>query len=255
MNRCTATAICGKGGVGKTSFTALMVNVLAARKDKRILVIDADPACGLATSLGVTVQKTIDDIRKNVIHSTNDSRKGSKAEALRMIEYELFSALAEEGNLALLAIGRPEDAGCYCRVNDLLKDIIADLVGNFDLVIIDGEAGTEQINRRVMKTVDNLVIVSDMSKKAIDVAKMIHHVAVDNRAVDTIRMGLVLNRARSDSEAEARAGESPLELLGWIPEDETVREYDFHGRSFFGFPDSAPSMKSVMQIVDKLHFS
>jgi len=70
-----------------------------------------------------------------------------------MLDYELFVPLTESDNVCLLAIGRPESEGCFARLISL-EDIIQDLAKNFDIVLIDGEAGVEQINRRVMKTVD-----------------------------------------------------------------------------------------------------
>jgi len=175
-------ALCGKGGVGKTSVAALMMKALARRKDLKILAIDADPAVGLCLALGLDVKKTVDDIRNDLIRSIQKGGGQNKSATLHQLDYELFDALTERGNVCFLAIGRPESEGCFCKVNSLLKDIIEDLAKNFDVVLIDGEAGVEQINRRVMKTVDHLVIVSDTSAKGLNVAKTIKHLAQDNQA-------------------------------------------------------------------------
>ncbi len=177
-------AMCGKGGVGKTSISSLMVKMLSAAGKGKILAIDADPAVGLASSLGITVRKTVDDIRKDLIDRIRDGGAPGQREALKLLDYEVFDALEERDGFALLAIGRPEDEGCFCRVNSLLKDIIGDLAQGFDIVLIDGEAGVEQINRRVMKTVDHLVLVSDTSARGINVANTIASVASDRKAVD-----------------------------------------------------------------------
>jgi CO dehydrogenase maturation factor len=176
--------MCGKGGVGKTSISSLMVKMLSAAGKGKILAIDADPAVGLASSLGITVRKTVDDIRKDLIDRIRDGGAPGQREALKLLDYEVFDALEERDGFALLAIGRPEDEGCFCRVNSLLKDIIGDLAQGFDIVLIDGEAGVEQINRRVMKTVDHLVLVSDTSARGINVANTIASVASDRKAVD-----------------------------------------------------------------------
>ena len=183
-------AMCGKGGVGKTSISALMVKLLAKSHNAKILAIDADPAVGLATALGITVKKTVDDIRKDLIARIQKGQPEDKLETARRLDYELFEALESGDGYALLAIGRPEDEGCFCRVNSLLKDIISDLAGKFDIVLIDGEAGIEQINRRVMKTVNHLVLISDTSAKGIGVANTISAVANDKKAVDFKHIGL-----------------------------------------------------------------
>ena len=136
----TILAMCGKGGVGKTSVSALMVKLLAQRNNKKILAIDADPAVGLATALGVQVKKTVDDIRKDLIEKIKAGQSSGNKDTCKLLDYELFDALEECKGFSLLAIGRPEDEGCFCRVNSLLKDIIGDLAEKFDIVLIDGEA-------------------------------------------------------------------------------------------------------------------
>ena len=109
MDKKTKTiALCGKGGVGKTSISALIIKNLAQRKDLRILAIDADPAVGLCTALGMQVKKTVDDIRNDLIKSIQKGQSQDKAATLNMLDYELFDALTESDNVCLLAIGRPE---------------------------------------------------------------------------------------------------------------------------------------------------
>jgi len=253
MTKKTKTiALCGKGGVGKTSVSALMVKNLTQRKDIKVLAIDADPAVGLCTSLGIQINKTVDDIRNDLINSIKKGVKTDKTATLNMLDYELFDALTEVNNVGLLAIGRPESEGCFCKVNSLLKDIIQDLAKNFDVVLIDGEAGVEQINRRVMKTVDHLIMISDTSAKGINVANTIKHLAQDNKAVNYKSMGMILNRVRNESEVQDIRKNAPVNILGWLPEDDLIREFDFRGRSFFDFPDSAEACQTVDGIINAL---
>ncbi|MCD6569962.1 MAG: AAA family ATPase [Deltaproteobacteria bacterium] len=248
-------AVCGKGGVGKTSVTALMVKLLAKRGGLKILAVDADPSIGLATALGVEVKKTVDDIRNELIAKVKKGERYDKSnisEVLNMLDYEVFDALSEDSHFALLAIGRPESSGCYCQVNDLLKDIIKSLSQGFDVVLIDGEAGVEQVNRRVMKTVDDLVLVSDTSAKGINVVSTIKHVAYDNKAMACQRVGLVLNRVRNEEEVNKILNKTTLELLGWIPEDDYIREYDFDNTPLLKLPDTSPSNRAVEHILETL---
>jgi CO dehydrogenase maturation factor len=253
MDKKTKTiALCGKGGVGKTSVAALMIKNLAQRKDLRILAIDADPAVGLCTALGMTVKKTVDDIRNDLINTIQKGQNKDKAATLNMLDYELFDALTQSDNVCLLAIGRPESEGCFCKINSLLKDIIQDLAKNFDIVLIDGEAGVEQINRRVMKTVDHLIVVSDTSAKGVNVANTIKHVAHDNQAVHYKSMSMILNRVKDESEVVNIKNHVPIDLLGWLPEDDKIREFDFYGKSFHDFPDTATTCKTINNIIQKL---
>jgi CO dehydrogenase maturation factor len=242
-------ALCGKGGVGKTSLSAAIVNILSSDPAHKVLAIDADPAVGLSSALGIDVTKTVDDIRNELIRRVESGEPGGKEQMLSMLDYEMFSALAERKNIAFLAIGRPEKEGCYCQVNHILKDLIASLANNFDYVVIDGEAGIEQVNRRVMETVTHLILVSDASAKGINVVKTIKDVSDD--AIHYEKAGLILNRLRDQSEFEKLVIPPELNCLGWIPEDNTIRSFDIEGRSILEIDDS-PAIAAVKNCLEAM---
>ncbi|MBT4639646.1 MAG: AAA family ATPase [Deltaproteobacteria bacterium] len=242
-------ALCGKGGVGKTSLSATIVKILSSNPDTRVLAIDADPAVGLSTALGIDVTKTVDDIRNELIRRVESGESADKKQMLSMLDYEMFSALKEQENVAFLAIGRPEKVGCYCQVNDVLKDLIASLAVNFDFVVIDGEAGIEQVNRRVMERVTHLLLVSDASRKGINVAQTIKDVS--DSAIDYEKAGLIINRLMSAEEAEKLSIPPELNCLGWIPEDDTLRSFDIEGRSILEIDDS-PVITAVRNCLGKI---
>jgi CO dehydrogenase maturation factor len=235
-------AVCGKGGVGKTSISATMVKILSSSPENRVLAIDADPAVGLATALGIDVQKTVDDIRNEIIQRVQSGKTGNEVEMLNMLDYEMLSAVEEHKNTAFLAIGRPEKEGCYCQVNRILKDIIASMADNFDYIIIDGEAGIEQVNRRVMQRVSHMILVSDASAKGLNVVKTIKDVADD--AIQYDKIGLILNRLRSETERSRLSIPPELECIGWVPEDDTIRSFDIEGRSILEIPD-CPAVRAL----------
>ena len=131
-------AVAGKGGVGKTSISSAFVRLLTeAYPDARILAIDADPAVGLSTALGVEVRETLDDIRKSIVASVEDGAPREAIELLSEARYRIFDTMVEQQKFSFLAIGRPESAGCYCKVNAYLKEVINLLSHDFDYVIID----------------------------------------------------------------------------------------------------------------------
>ena len=138
--------VAGKGGVGKTSICACIVRKLVETyPDKKILAIDADPAVGLSVALGVDVKLTLDDIRMSIVDSVENGETREALELLSEARFRIFDALVEMPGFAFLAIGRPESSGCYCKVNSYLKEVIGILANSFDYVVIDGEAGIEQI--------------------------------------------------------------------------------------------------------------
>ncbi len=234
-NRPKVIAVCGKGGVGKTSISALITKVLIEQGNKRILAIDADPAVGFATALGVQVVRTVDDVRNDLIERTRAGTRDDKMDILSKLDYEVFEAMIEKDRFAFLAIGRPETEGCYCKVNTYLKKIIESLVNNFDYVIIDGEAGIEQVNRRVMEEVSHLLLVSDSSFKGINVIKTIKEVA-SSGVMNYDRAGVIINRAKDVNETD-RVDLGDLELLGCMVEDDNIRNYDIEGRSLLELPE------------------
>jgi len=242
-------ALCGKGGVGKTSISALITKILVAQKDKKVLAIDADPAVGLATALGIEVSKTVDDIRNDLIRQIDGKEGVDRQELLSWIDYEMLTAIEEHQNLGFLAIGRPEKEGCYCQINHILKDIIASTASQFDYVVIDGEAGVEQVNRRVMEKVTHLVLVSDQSKKGIQVTKTI--LDVSDEAIDYESSGLILNKIRSQEEADEIYVPEELTRIGWVPETDDIRRFDMEGRSVLEMPESEMIM-AVQSCMEKM---
>lgn len=127
-------AVAGKGGVGKTSLAAVIVKLLCENfPDKKILAVDADPAVGLSTALGVDVKKTIDDVRKEAVDATQNG-KMSVIEILGNAEYSIEEATVTKNGFSFIAIGRPESAGCYCKINTYLKDVIGQISSHYDIV-------------------------------------------------------------------------------------------------------------------------
>ena len=241
-------AVAGKGGVGKTSLASVMVKLLVeAYPDKKILAIDADPAVGLSTALGVEPELTLDDIRKEAVEAAENGDAKATVEVLGEARYRIFDAMVEMDGFSFIAIGRPEAAGCYCKINTYLKEVIASVSDNFDYIVIDGEAGIEQINRRVMEKVTHLVLITDSSKKGCGVIKTIKGVADNLVMYDQI--GVIVNRVPSEEVLQYMdLGDIPL--LSWIPADANLTERDLKGESVFYIPGEAPivtGMRSALK--------
>lgn len=243
-------AVNGKGGVGKTSLSALIVRTLIKNPNNRVLAIDGDPAVGFSTALGVEVTKTLDDIRNSLVENVKEGEKNTKSSLMHQVNYEMLDALVENKGFAFLAIGRPEGKGCYCKINEYLKNIIAELAPNFDYIIIDGEAGIEQINRRVMEKVTHLLMISDASKKGINVAKTVHSLA--KKAMTFEKAGLILNRLKSKTEVN-EADLAPLDCIGCLLENDELRRSDIDGKSILDLPDNEMVTyfeKAIMEFLD-----
>ena len=243
-------AVAGTSGVGKTSLASVMVKLLVeAYPDKRILAIDADPAVGLSTALDVDVNLTIDDIRKEVVKNAEEGKVEAAVEMLGEARHRIFDALVEKDGFSFIAIGRPEAAGCYCKINSYLKEVIANLSEHFDYIVIDGEAGIEQINRRVMEKVTHLIMITDSSKKGCDVIKTIKSVA-DNLVMYE-KYGAIVNRVSDESVLKLMdLGDIPL--LSHIPADTALTERDIKGESVFYMPSDSPLVMGCKKALENL---
>lgn len=243
-------AFVGKGGVGKTSISSSAIRILSETySDKKILAIDADPAIGLSTALGVEETTTVDDIRNLFITSVETGDTSSAVQMLSEAKYRIFDCIQEIENVSFFAIGRPEAAGCYCKVNAYLKEVISMVANNYDFVIIDGEAGIEQVNRRVMEKVTHIVLVSDASAKGVKVCKTIKDVA--SSLVMYEKCGLVINRLENE-EYLNDIDFGDLELLTAIPSDRDVVKNDVKGQSVFCLPKEATILSYVRKTLEKL---
>ena len=242
-------AFAGKGGVGKTSLSALTVKLLCNKfKDKKILAIDADPAVGLSTALGVEVTHTVNDVRLKFIDELKKPDRLSTMEILNEAHFELSDIMIDCNDYAFLAIGRPEGAGCYCSINSFLKDIISEIASNFDYVVIYGEAGIEQVNRRVMQTVTDLVLVSDGSAKGINVARTIQDVAKNLQMYNN--SGIIINRVKEEKFKDL-INLDGLTLYGYIDEDPNLQLLDIQGKSLFELDNDSITVKGLETALQK----
>ena len=243
-------AVAGKGGVGKTSVSAAIVKLLAAAyPEKKILAIDADPAVGLSTALGIDVKMTIDDIRKEIVESVEDGQTKTAMELLGDARYKIFDALVETDGFAFIAVGRPESSGCYCKINTYLKEVISILSKEFDYVVIDGEAGIEQINRRVMEKVTPVLLITDASKKGTDVIATIKTVA-DNLVMYE-KIGAVVNRLPDRSVIE-HINIKDVPVLAYIDNDKNLAIFDIEGKNITTLPDDSHIVEGVREALSKI---
>jgi CO dehydrogenase maturation factor len=228
-----------------------MVKLLvASHPEARVLAIDADPAVGLSTALGIEVTSTIDDIRRNIIATVENGESREAIELLGEARYRIFDAMVEQDGFAFIAVGRPESAGCYCSVNSYLREVISILSKDFDYVVIDGEAGVEQVNRRVMEKVTHLLLITDPSKKGRQVIGTIKQVA--DELVMYEKIGAIVNRMPDSSLRDfIETGDIPL--LACIEEDRNLQTFDIQGKSVFHIPADSnlvTGVRTALQAID-----
>ena len=249
-------AISGKGGVGKTTFTALAIRYLAEHLGRAVLAVDADPNATLAAMLGVPLERTVADIREETLQKKDDIPSGMSKD--RFIEYRIQQCIAEHKGFDLLAMGRPEGPGCYCFVNNLLRRYLERAAGDYPYVVIDNEAGMEHLSRRTNNTVDLLLVVSEATAIGIDTAHRIADLA-GRLPIAVKRIVLVLNRvppAGLSPQVAERIAAAGLEVVGEIPRDDAILLAAASGCSLRGLPRDGGMWGTVREILSKeLHIA
>ncbi len=217
-------AVCGKGGVGKTAFSALLtMSCVRSGTCGKVLVVDADPAFGLAMALGIEVEKTIGEVREEIIRTAQGGKSEAERELANRLDYLVFESMIEMEGFAFLAMGRSDSIGCYCSVNDLLRDAIEMLAHEFDTIIVDGEAGLEQLNRQVLASVDELVVLTDGSNRGLRTVDLLVNMAYCEHFAEPGHVGVVLNRPLADVESLSGYVEAlGAHYLGAVPFDSEV---------------------------------
>ena len=253
-NKKNLFAVCGKGGVGKTAITAMMSRVLVEGSQAgKLLINDADPAMGLLTALGIHVRRTMGQVREDIIRTARRGKQQDKDHLVESLDYMAFEAMEELDDFALLAMGRTETLGCYCPVNDLLRGTIETLSKSFNTILIDGEAGLEQINRQVMRRLSTLIIVSDATARGIETAEMIKGMVERDEVIQCGRLGLVFNRVSGNEDLLRKAAdEIGMEILGIIPQDEIIAYHDLIAKPITQLPADTPGLIAVRSIVANL---
>jgi CO dehydrogenase maturation factor len=229
-------AVAGKGGTGKTTITALLIKYLVENKKGSVLAIDADPSTNLNLALGVPLEETVGDIREETLQEVKGGSSLSGMSKPDYLELRVNQALVEEKGFDLLAMGRPEGPGCYCAANNMLRVCVDHLSKSYDYVVIDNEAGLEHLSRRTTRDVI----------AAARVAELIHELHTHAGQV-----GLVVNRVMSGNGDEPQLApplqqiiaDNSLQLLGLIPQDPTVAEFDALGKPL-GRPNTANRSQS-----------
>ena len=251
-------AIAGKGGVGKTTLCGMLIQYLCEQGKGPVLAVDADANSNLNEVLGVKVETTLGDIREEVagaeMAAKNPIPSGvSKADYM---EFKFDDALVESDNFDLLVMGRTQGKGCYCFVNGLLQAQIQRLEKNYPYIIVDNEAGMEHISRGVLPNMETAILVSDCSRRGVQAAGRIAQL-IKECDMHPKQVGLIVNRAPNGELNEGTRDEiekQGLHLLGVVPQNETVYDYDCDGTPTVDLPEDSPVKKAIREIVDKLEF-
>lgn len=249
-------AVAGKGGTGKTSLTGLLINYLATEKSGKVIAVDADANANLNEVLGEKIDITLGAIKEDVNRRERDGNSfpGGMTKAQYM-KYRLSTAISEGDGYDLLVMGRSEGTGCYCYVNGILREQLDTISNSYDYLVIDNEAGMEHLSRGTSKSVDVLLLVSDCSRRSIQAVARIRDLALELR-LNIGELYLIVNKAPGGQLNDGimeEINKYNLNLLGVVPMDENIYEYDSNGKPLVDLPIDSPSKKTFHEILSNLN--
>ena len=248
-------AVVGKGGVGKTTICGILIDQLIQEKKGPILVVDADANSNLNEVLGVEVETTLGAIREDMAQAELRGTIPTGVSKQDYAEMKFSDALVEEDNFDMLVMGRTQGKGCYCYVNGVLKSLMDKYVPNYRYVVVDNEAGMEHISRGTLPHVDVMLLVSDCSRRGIQAVGRIAEMVRELKLQPGV-MKLIVNRAPGGQLNAGVAEEIEkhgLDLLGVLPQDEVVYEYDCEGKPSSQIPEDSAVKVALHNLLKELN--
>ena len=246
--------VTGRGGVGKTTFSALAVKYL--REGGSLLVVDADPDESLAAALGVDLAaagvRTVSELLYDVKYQKLDSAlKQSIPARPDQIEYLFHQEGIYEGvGFDFFGIGPKWGDGCYCQPNAMLKAIVKNSAKSYQLALIDSPAGLEHLNRRITAEIDSIFALVGPSRKAFD---NVHRAQRICREVGILfrHFYLVANYEFPDDLLTTIPERTGLVCLGKVPYEEEVARRLLQGEPLLDLDDASPSVSAVRAILQQ----
>lgn len=256
-------ALAGKGGVGKTTISGMLVKYLAQNQPGSILAIDADPSSNLNMVLGLDLEWTVGDIREDMLAQVKSSLNEGGAAMGSLpggiskrdyLDYHVRTALAEGSRFDLIAMGRGEGSGCYCAVNHNLREVIDSLSRHYEYIVIDNEAGMEHLSRHTTRDVQHLFIVSDPTQRGLVAAQRIAELSKDlNIGIE--HTWLIVNRVPGgvmDPNLKAFVDKIGVPLLGVVAADQELVEFEFSGKPLIDLGDDSPVYQTIAGMLDQI---
>jgi CO dehydrogenase maturation factor len=255
----TTIALAGKGGVGKTTIAGMVIKYLAQTQSGAILAIDADPSSNLNMVLGLDLEWTVGDIREDMLVQVQQSllQRGAAMGTLQggmskadYLDFEVRSSLAEGDRFDLIAMGRPEGAGCYCAVNHNLREVVDSISRSYRYVVIDNEAGMEHLSRRTTRDVEHMLMVSDPTQRGIVATERIARMIPD-LDINVENVYLILNRVMGDIPAPLmeKINSMGVNFLGAVPANSDLMQFEFSGRPLVELGDDSPVYQAVAGMI------
>ena len=246
-------AVAGKGGVGKTTVAALLVMRLIQRGLRPVLAVDADPNICLDAALGVKVVKTVGGVREDARNFTQEG-KVRGMDKKRFLQFKIAESLIENNDFDIIAMGRSEGPGCYCYANNVLKAVLNAMINKYLYVVLDNEAGLENLSRRIVNKVNLLIMVTDPTSRGFETVRRLHGLAREME-IEYDRLAIVVNHLRREglpAGAEDLKIATGADIIVGLPEDEEIFSLSEQSGNLKSISSTNPVLLGVDKIIEKI---
>jgi len=242
----------GRGGAGKSSFTALISRYLKPPT----LLVDLDPDLSLADMLGFDFHKEGKRSVCEALYDVVEKRKKNISPTITthdQMESLLWSDCLYEGKkIDLISLGTKLTEGCLCAPDEILRRAIPRLARNYTNLVVDSPAGVEHLNRNIVSEINDLFVLCDPSDKSLK------HIGRLKEIIEQvgIRYGhfyLVANH-ECDEEAEEYLQNTGEIYLGKIDYDARLEQYNLEGKSLLEMPEDSAACLSVRSVLSKARY-
>lgn len=248
-------AVSGKGGVGKTTVSALIASALH-KAGHNILAIDADPDSNLLACMGYPNPESVPPLveLKDLIEERTGVKPGTVGAVFRLnpqVSDIPDKYAVDIGGIRVLVAGavKKGGTGCYCPENAFVRSLVAhSLLDEGMALVLDMEAGVEHLSRGTIRAVDKLLVVVEPGRRSVETAYRIKNMA-DNIGLSQI--SVIGNKIRSETDRKyLEETFTDIHFAGFVPYDERLREAEINGVPAPGASESAD--KAVLEIIEKI---
>ncbi len=251
-------AVSGKGGVGKTTTSGMIIKYLTSKLPlPAILVIDVDPDTNIPDILGIKVNRshTVGGIAQELRERINKGKLEPAFDKASYLEGKTFEIIVELEKFDLLVMSKSEGEGCYCFINSAISGILDTIQEGYDFILIDTAAGLEHFSRRTMKDIDDLFIVTDASGMGLKTAERIIELTKE-LTLQVKKIHIIGNRFSEENEPFlfdhfANTGEN-IDVLGSLPVDPTIQKFNLTGKSLLDLDEMNPAYQKLQAFLKKI---